>query len=90
MLIYITSPPVHHKIADSVHSVIMAFHRFFTISAFRIRVEIKLPDGTLFLGPGWHEVKYSEEDPQVLKDYKEALAREGAEFTMPESAFRDY
>ena len=52
--------------------------------------EIKLPDGTSFFGPGRHEIKYTEEDPQVQKDYKEALVREGTEFTMPESVFRDY
>ncbi len=49
--------------------------------------EIKLPDGTMFLGPGRHEVTYPEEDPQVRKDYQESLEKEGAEFTMPESVY---
>ena len=52
--------------------------------------EIKLPDGTMFLGTGRHEIKYSEEDPQVRKDYQEALKKEGAKFTMPASIYRDY
>ncbi|MDP2730071.1 MAG: cupin domain-containing protein [Dehalococcoidales bacterium] len=52
--------------------------------------EVELPDGTLFLGPGRHEVKYTEEDPRVRKDYVAALKKEGAEFSMPESVYRDY
>ncbi|MFC1958470.1 cupin domain-containing protein [Chloroflexota bacterium] len=50
--------------------------------------EREFPDGTMYLGPGRHEVTYPEEDPQVRKDYKEALEKEGAEFTMPESVYR--
>ncbi len=49
--------------------------------------ERKLPDGTMFLGPGRHIISYPEEDPQVRKDYEEALKKEGAEFTMPESVY---
>ncbi len=50
--------------------------------------ERELPDGTLYLGPGRHEVTYPEEDPQVRKDYKEALKKEGVEFAMPEAVYR--
>ena len=51
--------------------------------------EIELPDGTTFLGPGTHKVLFTEEDPQVRKDYQETLKKEGAEFTMPESIYRE-
>ena len=50
--------------------------------------EIELPNGTLYLGPGRHEVSYPEEDPQVRKDYQAALKKEGAKFTMPEAVYQ--
>ncbi len=50
--------------------------------------ERELPDGTMYLGPGRHEILFREEDPQVRKDYQEALEKEGAEFTMPEEVYR--
>ncbi|MDP2730072.1 MAG: cupin domain-containing protein [Dehalococcoidales bacterium] len=52
--------------------------------------EIEMAGGGVFLGPGRHEVTYSEEDPQVRKDYMEALKKEGAEFTMPEEIYRTH
>ncbi|MDP2730665.1 MAG: cupin domain-containing protein [Dehalococcoidales bacterium] len=36
------------------------------------------------IGEGGHTLPYYEEDPQVRKDYQEALKKEGVEFTMPE------
>ncbi len=37
---------------------------------------------------GGNTIEYHDEDPQVRKDYLEALRREGAEFQMPESVYR--
>ncbi len=51
--------------------------------------ERELPDGTMHLGPGRHTIHFFEEDPQVRKIYQEALKREGAKFTMPESIYRE-
>ncbi|MFC2060493.1 cupin domain-containing protein [Chloroflexota bacterium] len=37
---------------------------------------------------GGYAVNYSDEDPQVRKNYMEALAKEGVEFQMPESLYK--
>ncbi len=37
---------------------------------------------------GGNTIEYRDEDPQVRKDYLEALSKEGAEFQMPESVYR--
>ena len=50
--------------------------------------EIELPDGTVFLGPGRHEVTYPEEDARIQKDYRAALKKEGSKFTMPKSVYQ--
>lgn len=42
----------------------------------------------LGINQGGTSVLYREEDPQIRKDYKEALAKEGAKFQMPESLYR--
>lgn len=39
------------------------------------------------LSQGGHTIGYREEDPQVRKDYQEALKKEGVEFQMPESVY---
>ena len=47
-----------------------------------------LPGGGMEnLAAGRHVISYRQEDPQVRKDYQEALEKEGAEFTMPESIY---
>ena len=37
---------------------------------------------------GGNSIEYRDEDPQIRKDYIEALKKEGAEFQMPESVYR--
>jgi len=37
---------------------------------------------------GGNTIEYRDEDPQIRKDYLEALEKEGAEFQMPEVAYR--
>ncbi|MDP2729065.1 MAG: cupin domain-containing protein [Dehalococcoidales bacterium] len=79
------------------------FHQHFSVAKESMRVirlgstnqldegpgeEIELPGGGIFLGPGRHIIFYPEEDPQILKDYKAALAQEGVEFDMPESVYK--
>ncbi|MBI4330995.1 MAG: cupin domain-containing protein [Chloroflexi bacterium] len=40
------------------------------------------------ISEGGRAIGYREEDPQIRKNYKEALQREGVEFQMPESLYR--
>jgi hypothetical protein len=37
---------------------------------------------------GGNSIEYRDEDPQIRKDYIEALKKEGAEFQMPESVYQ--
>jgi hypothetical protein len=37
---------------------------------------------------GGNSIEYGDEDPQIRKDYIEALEKEGAQFLMPESVYR--
>jgi hypothetical protein len=37
---------------------------------------------------GGNSIEYKDEDPQIRKDYIEALEKEGAQFQMPESVYR--
>jgi hypothetical protein len=37
---------------------------------------------------GGNELEYRDEDPQVRKDYRAALEKEGVEFRMPESLYQ--
>jgi hypothetical protein len=37
---------------------------------------------------GGHTIEYRDEDPYIRKMFQEQLAKEGADFNMPEEAYR--
>jgi len=37
---------------------------------------------------GGHTIEYRDEDPHIRKMFQEQLAKEGAEFNMPEEVYR--